>query len=208
MKHFALTLALGLLSFAAAAQDPNTVVQEAADLLAQKLEGRKEELTADREKLYALIDEILLPRFDRRYAAQLVLAKHWRTAGPEQRERFIDAFYASLLQKYADGVLDYDQSRIEILPFRGDESRPFVTVRTTVRLDDGTRVPVDYNLRKNDGRWMLFDVIIEGISYVRNFRAELDSEIQSSDLDAVIARLQAETGNGRNSNSSVGDAGE
>jgi phospholipid transport system substrate-binding protein len=189
-----LPLAIVWLSVAAHAQSsPNEVIQEAADLLDQGLEGRKEELSVNREELYKVINEILLPRFDRTYAAQLVLGPHWKKASKTQRQQFIDAFYQNLLQKYADGVLEYDESRIEILPFRGDLAKPRVIVRTMVRLDDGTKVPVDYNLVKRDAGWLLFDVSIEGISYVRNFRVEMNAEIQQSSLDAVIARLQRET---------------
>jgi len=177
---------------AAQVQTPNDVIQEAADLLAAALDGRKEELAADREALYAVINDILLPRFDRAYAAQLVLGRAWRDATDQQRERFIAAFYNSLLRKYADGILGYDQDRIEILPFRGDDTKPRVIVKTMVTLDDGTKVPVDYGLVKRDAGWMVFDVIIEGISYVRNFRAELDSEIAATSLDAVIERLESE----------------
>ncbi len=194
MARYLLPLAIAWLSVAAhAQQSPNDVIQEAADLLDKALEGRKEELAANRAKLYEVINEILLPRFDRTYAAQLVLGPHWKTASKTQRQQFIDAFYQSLLHKYADGVLDYDQSRVEILPSRGDQTKPRAIVRTMVRLDDGTKVPVDYNLVKRDAGWLLFDVTIEGISYVRNFRVEMNAEIQQSSLDAVIARLQRET---------------
>jgi phospholipid transport system substrate-binding protein len=186
--------AMVLLSLAAQAQSPNAVIEEATQQLDETLQGRKDELAADRTELYDVINDILLPRFDQTYAAQLVLGPHWKTASKEQRQKFIDAFYENLLQKYADGVLEYDQSRIEILPFRGDASKPRATVKTMVRLDDGTKVPVDYSLVKRDAGWLLFDVSIEGISYVRNFRAELNSEIQNSSLDAVIARLQRDTG--------------
>jgi phospholipid transport system substrate-binding protein len=193
-KKFFILVAVGLLSAGAHAQSPNSVIDDASKQLDEALKGRKEELAQNREELYQLIDGILLPRFDRTYAAQLVLGPHWRSASSDQRKRFIDAFYLSLLHKYADGVLEYDPSKVEILAFRGDESKPRVTVRTIVRLDDGTKVPVDYNLVKRPSGWMVFDVSIEGISYVRNFRAELNSEIQSSSLDAVIARLQRDTG--------------
>jgi phospholipid transport system substrate-binding protein len=194
MARYLLPLAIAWLSVAAHAQlSPNDVIQEAADLLDKALEGRKEELSANREELYKVINEILLPRFDRSYAAQLVLGPHWKTASKAQRQQFIDAFYQNLLQKYADGVLDYDESRVEILPFRGDLAKPRVIVRTVVRLDDGTKVPVDYNLVKRAAGWLLFDVSIEGISYVRNFRVEMNAEIQQSNLDAVIARLQRDT---------------
>lgn len=179
-----------LLSSVAYAQTPNDVIQEASDLLAGQLSARKAELESDREALYAMVDEIILPRFDRRYSAQLVLGRNWRSASEEQRSAFVDAFYQSLLQKYADGVLEFNQDRIELLPFRGDESKPRVVVKSLVTLDDGTEVPVDYGLVKRESGWMVFDVIIEGISYVRNFRTEVNSEIQTSSLDAVIARLE------------------
>ena len=83
MKQFLAILILGFMSFAGMAQEPNDVIQETADELAAALDGRKEELAADKVALYAMIDSILLPRFDRRYAAQLVLGRPWRDATPE-----------------------------------------------------------------------------------------------------------------------------
>lgn len=171
---------------------PNSVIDSAVVQLAEMLDGRKDELAEDRKALYKLIDKILLPRFDRKFAAQVVLAKHWRTATAEQRTRFIEAYYQALVRKYADGVLEFDPDRITVLPYRGDESRPRARVRSTVALDDGSKVAVDYELVKRDSGWLVFNVVIEGVSYVRNFRAELDAEIRSSSLEAVIARLEKE----------------
>lgn len=192
----AMVLAALALPAAALAQSemkpPPQVVEDAAKELDEALSERKEELASDKQALYEVIDRLLLPRFDRKYAAQLVLGRHWRSASEAQREQFIEAFYQNLLRRYADGVLDFDLSQIEILPFRDDTSGPRVTVRTRVTLEDGTAVPVDYAMVKREQGWMLFDVIIEGISYVRNFRAELNSEIQATSLDAVIKRLQSE----------------
>lgn len=196
MKELIIAFVVAALPLAAAAQsavkEPNAVVEEAAKELDQALSQRKEELAADREALYEVIDGILLPRFDRTYAAQLVLGRHWRSASEAQREQFVEAFYGNLLRRYADGVLDFDLGQVEILPFRGNTSDPRVTVRTLVTLDDGTEVPVDYAMVRREQGWLLFDVVIEGISYVRNFRAELNSEIQATSLDAVIERLESE----------------
>ena len=175
-----------------AAASPNAVIEESVALLTERLDGRREELAADRKALYALIDEILLPRFDRRFAAQIVLAKHWRTANDEQKSRFIEAFYQAMLRRYANGILEFDPDRITVLPYRGDESKKRTKVRTTILLDDGSKAAVDYDLVKRDSGWLVFNVVIEGVSYVRNFRAELDAEIRSSSLDAVIARLESE----------------
>ena len=171
---------------------PNAVIDSAVAQLTELLDGRKAELAADRKALYALIDEILLPRFDRKFAAQVVLAKHWRGASGTQRTRFIEAYYQALVRKYADGVLEFDPDRIEVLPYRGDVSKPRTRVRSAVALDDGSKVAVDYDLVKRDSGWLVFNVVIEGVSYVRNFRAELDAEIRGSSLEEVIARLERE----------------
>lgn len=192
MRHLILTFLLGCLAQTAFAQSPTDVIKEASDLLAVQLAERRDELASDQAALYEMVNEIILPRFNRRYAAQLVLGRNWRNASEEQRAAFIEAFYDNLLRTYADGVLEFNQDQIEILPFRG-EPKNIVVVKTIVTLDDGTKVPVDYGLSNREGPWMVFDVIIEGISYVRNFRAELNSEIQNSNLDAVIARLQRNT---------------
>jgi phospholipid transport system substrate-binding protein len=189
MKRIILASIIGLMTCGAMAESPNDVVQAAADALEVALEGRKDELAKDPDALYAMVDDILLPIFDRRYAAQLVLGKHWRNASDDERGDFVDAFYGSLLRKYSDGVLQFNQSSLEILPFRGDDTKPRATVKTIVRLDNGTKVPVNYGVVKRESGWMMFDVTIEGISYVRNFRTELNAEIQTKGLRAVINRL-------------------
>jgi phospholipid transport system substrate-binding protein len=171
---------------------PNAVIEDSMLILTEKLDGRKAELAADRKSLYALIDEMLLPRFDRKFAAQLVLARHWRSASDAQRTRFIEAFYQALLRRYADGILEFDPSKITVIPYRGDASKPRTKVRSTVALDDGSKVAVDYDLVKRESGWLVYNVVIEGVSYVTNFRAELDAEIRSTSLDAVIARLEKE----------------
>jgi phospholipid transport system substrate-binding protein len=197
MKSFVLSLVLATFGFAPAlAQDtsPTAVIEGAVSLFAEQMDGRRDELASDREMLYALIDEILLPRFDRKFSAQMVLAKHWRVADEAQRERFIEAFYQALLRRYADGLLEFEQDRVKVLPFRGDETKPRAKVKSTVELNDGTKVAVDYELVKRESGWLLFNVVIEGVSYIRNYRTEIDSEIRSSSLDAVIERLEGEAG--------------
>ena len=181
-----------LLPLLANAQSPNDIVEEAVAILDQRLTEQSDELSSSDEALYALVDEILLPRFDQKYAAQLVLGKHWRSASPEQRDEFVDEFYASLLRRYADGLLKFDQRRIEVQPYRGDDTKKHTKVKTIVTLDDGTKVPVDYALVSRESGWMIIDVIIEGISYLQTTKKELSSEIRNSSLDSVIARLKSE----------------
>ena len=195
MKTFLVPLILslcGLITSPAFAQEPYELVEQAIAELAEGLEGRKEELRNDPAALYEMINDILLPKFNRKYSAQLVLGKNWKSADEKQRERFIDGFYSSLLRKYAEGVLEFDQERVQLLPFRGDLSKKRTIVKTNVRLDDGVKVTVNYGFADRGDGWKMFDVTIEGISFVRNYRAEVDSEIKLTSLDAVIDRLESE----------------
>jgi len=181
-------------SVAESATRPSEVIESAVDLLNEGLDGRKDELAADETALHEFIDGILLPRFDREFAAGAVLGKHWRAANDEQKDRFVAAFYQTLLKRYADGILEFDMGRVEILPYKGNASKRTTVVKTNVRLDDGTKVPVHYTLVNREDRWRMFDVKIEGVSYVVNYRKELESEIRSTSLEAVIQRLEQEAG--------------
>ena len=195
MKRVLLILVMSCLTATTAGAvtaSPDEVIREAVNLLDEGLDSRRDELAADHQALYAFIDGILLPRFEREFSARAVLGKHWKDATEEQRSRFIDAFYTTLLQRYAEYVLEFDTDRVEVLPFRGDADGRYSTVRTNVRQDDGTKVPVHYDLVKAKDTWRMWNVKVEGVSYVKNYRTELDEEIKSSSLEAVIQRLESE----------------
>ena len=188
MKRVLLILVMSCLTATTAGAvmaSPDEVIREAVNLLDEGLDSRRDELAADHQALYAFIDGILLPRFEREFSARAVLGKHWKDATEEQRSRFIDAFYTTLLQRYAEYVLEFDTDRVEVLPFRGDADGRYSTVRTNVRQDDGTKVPVHYDLVKAKDTWRMWNVKVEGVSYVKNYRTELDEEIKSSSLEAV-----------------------
>jgi len=171
---------------------PQELMDDVSKRLFAALDSNRAAIRKDPQKVYPLIDQILLPHFDTEYAAQLVLAQSWRTATPEQRKRFIDALYHALLRTYSDALVDFTSDRLKLLPFRGDPAAVQVTVHTQVTRSNGTVVPVDYRLRKTENGWKAFDVIIEGISYVRNYRTDFGAEISQKGLDELIARLERE----------------
>ncbi len=174
-------------------QTPDQVVQGIADDLGKAIDGHQAELKADRDKLIKLIDGILLPRFDIDYASILVLGQYARTATPEQRARFAKAFYNSIAHRYAEGLLNYTRGRVRVLPSKGDLSEKRSIVRTEVVLDDGKTLAVDYAFRKTkSGEWKAYDVIIEGISYITNYRNQVSAEIRRTSLDALIRRLETQ----------------
>jgi len=179
-------------SSAVNASEPNALIETAANAMITELETRRSELQKDPAKLGELVDRILLPHFDVNHAARLVLGKHWRTATPEQRQKFIDAFYGSLMSNYGDALLEFTGDRIKVLPTPVAPDAVSASVRTEVRRSNGTRVPVNYSLRKTEAGWKVWDVVIEGISYVKSFREDFGAEIDQKGLDAVIQRLQAQ----------------
>lgn len=176
---------------AASDREPAAIVAEIAERLDETMEARREELQRDRNALNAVIDDVVLRDFDTDYAALLVLGRHARPATPEQRQRFTRAFYDSLVARYGEALLQYTRGSVRVLPFRGELNERRTTIRTEVVLNDGTRVPVDYAFRKTRaGDWKAFDVVIEGISYVTNYRNQVVAEIDKAGIDAVIERLE------------------
>ena len=172
---------------------PNQVVQNLVDELGKTMEARRAELSKDRESLLKVIDGIVLPHFDIDYASILVLGQNARTASVEQRARFAKAMYNSITHRYAEGLLKYTEGRVRVLPFQGELNDKRTLVRTQVVLDDGKVVPVDYAFRKTSGgEWKAYDVIIEGISYVTNYRNQVAAEIAKSGLDALTTRLESQ----------------
>jgi phospholipid transport system substrate-binding protein len=177
---------------ASSTMGPQEVVENSAKRMLQELDANRAMYKSDAAKLDALVANVLLPNFDTEYAARLVLGQTWRTATPEQRKRFVDAFYHSLLHNYGSALVDFTADRFVILPYKGDPNDTTATVRTEVKRSSGDKVPVNFSLRKVDGMWKAWDVVIEGISYVKSFRTDFAAEIQQKGLDEVINRLETE----------------
>jgi phospholipid transport system substrate-binding protein len=171
---------------------PQQLVENSAKRMLQELDANRAMYRADPAKLDALVGNVLLPNFDTEYSARLVLGQSWRTATPEQRKRFVDAFYHSLLRNYGAALIDFTADRFVVLPYKGDPSDTTATVRTEVKKSSGDKVPVNFSLRKTPDGWKAWDVVIEGISYVKSFRTDFASEIQQKGLDDVISRLEKE----------------
>jgi phospholipid transport system substrate-binding protein len=159
--------------------------------LQQAIDADREALAKDKAKLRTIIDRVLLPHFDSDYAARMVLGRHWRDATEDQRKRFIEAFYQSLMADYGDALLQFNREQLKILPFRGDPAANTATVRTEV-MREGKVVPVNFTLRSTPQGWKAWDVTIEGISYARNFRNDFGTEVDQQGLEHLIKRLEAQ----------------
>jgi phospholipid transport system substrate-binding protein len=182
---------------AASSMGPGELAETVARNVLRELDANRSAMRKDPTLIRKLVDAQFLPVFDTEYAAALVLGKHWRAASPDQRKRFIDAFYQSMLQNYGEALLDFTPDRLTIQPYRGDPADKTATVRTEVRRDNGSRVPVNFSLCNTANGWKAYDVTIEGISYVKSFRTDFGSEVEQKGLDAVIKRLETQNATGK-----------
>lgn len=172
-------------------QDPGQLVKDVADNILKELDAHRDQYRNNPGKLRELADRYLLPYFDIDYSAQLVLGKYWRSATPDQRMRFINAFQNSLLQNYGNAVVEFRSNQLKVLPTRNDPGATNATVRTEITKNDGSVTHVVYVLHKTGGGWKAWDVVIEGISYVKSFRDDFGAQIEQSGLEAVIKRLES-----------------
>jgi phospholipid transport system substrate-binding protein len=171
--------------------DPAQLLEKAAQDMLKDLDANRAEYRKDPSKIDALVEKDLLPHFDTEYAARLVLGQHWRDATPDQRKRFIDGFYHSMIANYGKSLVNFTGDRLKVFPTKMDANADRVTVRTEVTRDNGSRVPVNYSMHKGTDGWKAWDVVIDGISYVKSFREDFGSEIEQKGLDEVINRMQS-----------------
>lgn len=171
-------------------QDPAAFIQERAGAILAALDGNREAVRADAKAAEAIVERELLPHVDVDYISRLVLGQHWRSASEDQRKRFQNAFQDFLLKSYGQGLADFTEDRLKVMPVRGKPDPRRTIVQTEIGRDSGQPVPVAFTMRWTDDGWKVFDVIIEGISYVRNYRTDFNTEVQQRGLDALIERLE------------------
>ena len=151
----------------------------------------KERLNNDKEELYSIIDQTLSPYFQKKYAGRLVLNQHWKNSTNNQRQRFTKGLYESLVRSYALTLLNFDISQINVLdhlPITNEVKK--ITVKSEV-MYRGELIPMNFSFGKFKEGWRFYDVKIEGISYIKNYRNQFNAEISANGIDAVIDRLEA-----------------
>jgi len=171
---------------------PPKLIESATRVLLADLDANRAAYRKDINALYKSIDTKFLPHVDVQFTAQNVLGKHWRTATPEQRKRFVDALYKVMLKTYGSALLDFTSNNLVIKPFKGDPSAQRAQVDTELKRANGAAVAVSFGVRKTDAGWKVWDVVIENISYVNSFRTDFGVEIDQKGLEAVLKRLEAE----------------
>jgi phospholipid transport system substrate-binding protein len=187
---FVVAMILGLAAGAEELHPAQALVMQTTDEMLTRMRAERESLGRDTGKVIRLVEEIVLPHFDFENISASVLGKYWRTADPGQRRRFRDAFKRLLLHTYAVALVDNIDREIEFEAVRAPPGATDVTVRTSVPQDGGFPLPVDYSLELIDGEWKVYDVEIDGLSLVTNYRTTFAREINKAGLESLIETLE------------------
>ena len=196
-------LLLTILSFgvrAEASVAPHQMLEEVTQELFKVLKTEQEAISTNHEHLFEVVEMVLLPHVDLDVMARYVLGKYWNGTSEEQRNRFTNEFKTLMIRFYVSALLDDpkqlselladSENLISYLPVQTDESTNKTRVRAEVHLPNGgPRVPVSFSLFKKSGKWMMYDVNVDGISLVSNYRSSFASEVKRDGLDTLISRL-------------------
>jgi phospholipid transport system substrate-binding protein len=195
LKTFGLALAVSLSLLApvhAAPKPPDQVVKEGTATLQDLIAKNHQTYKADLPAFYKMVDDTVVPYFDVPFIARSVLGRNRKGASEEQITRFQEAFKNMLIRSYANALLEYhDSVKAEWKPLRLAEGAEDVIVNSTlVRAGGQSPVAIGFALHKTSDEWKVYDIVIEGISLISNFRGQFNSEIKKSGLDSVIARME------------------
>lgn len=192
IRTFVALLILLSSTVVAAIEDPQQMVRETGDRILAELSERKDELEADPRRIYPLIERTVLPHFDFRRMSQSAMGRFWRQASEDQKNGITEQFRELLVRTYATALLGYSGQQIEYLPvnFRAGDTR--VVIPTRIAADNAPAIPINYRLRLNgDEKWLVYDVVIDGVSLITNYRSQFTGVIRRQGIDGLIASLAA-----------------
>jgi phospholipid transport system substrate-binding protein len=187
-----LVLSAGLVfsSGAAVAEiSADELVKRTAEDVMSTIKSDKDIQAGNQQKIFALAEEKILPNFDFDRVCRMVLGKNWKSASPEQQAAFQKEFRSLLLRTYATALSKYKNQVIEYKPMRAEPGAKNVSVKTQILQPGGQPIAVDYSLVKGDNGWKVYDIVIESVSLVTNYRSQFSNEIRTNGLDSLNKKL-------------------
>ncbi len=192
-KLMYLVIALGILcnvSFAQAAVAPDVLVKETSEDVLEIIKEDKDIQAGNQHKLFTIAEEKILPNFNFDTVSRLVLGKNWLRATPSQKAAFQTEFKSLLLRTYATALSKYKDQTIEFKPFKMQSNDTVATVKSLIEQPGAQAIALDYSLEKQaDGSWKVFDIVVEGVSLVTNYRSQFAQEIRQNGLDSLTKKL-------------------
>jgi phospholipid transport system substrate-binding protein len=180
---------VSLVAGATAAMPPDQLIKDTTNKVLKELTENRAELQKDPQRLYQMVNDVVLPHFDFERMSRYVLGKHWRQATDDQQQKFVGEFKTLLVRTYATALFEYTGQEIDYKPFHHAEGDSKAVVETEVQRSDGPPIPIDYSLTQNSEDWKVYDIKINGLSLVTNYRAQYGRIIETQGMDALIGEL-------------------
>lgn len=195
MKGIALFLMMLTFTTSVWAKNNDVVIAEkkvvdVTSNIVKLLQANEAQYSRDINALNAMVRREVLPLIDFNAMSKLTLGKHWRTATPQQRTRFINAFREMLVKSYAKSMLKYKGALIRGVNSVANKKPGYALIRTVVTPKGAAPIKADYSVRKVSGKWMAYNVEIAGINLITNFRTNFTREASAKGLEALIARIE------------------
>tara|TARA_B110000003_G_C16324258_1_gene408091 strand:- start:7 stop:588 length:582 start_codon:yes stop_codon:yes gene_type:complete len=173
----------------AAVETPDSIIKQTADAVIERIKSQRSVLDADPSKIYAVVDELVIPHYDFVSMSKWVLGKNWKTASEEQRSNFITQFQTLLVRTYARALLEYSGQEIKYYPVEINQKSKLALVKTEMTSDGAQPFPVAYRMHQKNETWKVVDVTVDGVSLVSTYRGSFTTQIKKHGFDALVKEL-------------------
>lgn len=168
---------------------PEQIVEETSSEVLRVVNDEAQRIKNEPGYVNEVIDELILPIIDLQSMGKLILGKHWKSASEAQRAQFIEEFKSMLIRTYAKSIADYGHAKISVLAPKAKDQGKYYTVNTELDLGSGVPLSVAYVFRRSSDEWKVFDLSVDGLSLIKNFRTSFSQEISETSLEALIERI-------------------
>jgi phospholipid transport system substrate-binding protein len=193
MNRILMGVVVGFLSLAAVAQAemvaPDALIRDTAQEVITIVKQDPDIKSGNQKKILAMVDAKVVPIFDFARMTQLSVGKSWRQATADQKKALVTEFRNMLVRTYTKAFSLYRDQTIEVRPLKLAPGDVETTVKTRIMKSAGQPTLVDYQMKKGDDGWKVFDVAIEGVSMVTSYRGTFNTQIEQSGIDALIKTL-------------------
>jgi len=176
---------------AAVAQElgPDALAKSVTDEVLAAVRSDKDLQNGNQQKVLQLVEAKVLPHFNFVRMTQLAMGRNWRTAQPEQQKALVNEFRTLLVRTYTTAFTSYKNQTVEYRPLKMAPTDTDVIVKSVINQPGGQPIAVDYGMEKTAQGWKVYDVKIEGISLVDNYRSTFNTEVQKGGVDSLIKAL-------------------
>jgi len=168
---------------------PEELVKKITQDVLDAVQKDKQLAAGDKQKALKLAEEKVLPHIDFEEATRLAVGRAWQQATPEQRKRLVEEFRRMLVRTYSNAIEGYQGQTLKVLPSRGKQAADDATVRAQFIRAGGQPLPLEFQARRTDKGWKIYDISVEGVSLVLTYRSEFDTVVKQGGLDGLIKRL-------------------